>query len=266
MEPVNAGAPTRRARTRRRRRANALTATIGIVGELLLTGGVLVLLFLGWQLWFNNQVAGNASQAEALAAQAAWDAAPPDLAKAVGSVPRSGVAPPLTDIPAFDGKPAHTEVFANLIVPRFGKHWIRTIGEGVDVAALAKGIGHYPDSQMPGALGNFAIASHRDIDGGAFHDIDLLRVGDPIYVETPDGWYLYRFRSHEVVPPTEVSVVAAVPHEPGLAPDGRYITFTTCNPKWSSIERIIGYGVFESFTPRADGPPAAIADVAGKGA
>ncbi len=253
---------SRRAASRRRRRRDGITMVIGVFGELLLTGGVCVLLFLGWELYLNNVIAGNQQAQQAFALNAAWSQQT-DLGKEVGFVQKAGQPQLATDIPVLGAKPAMYQTFASLIVPRFGQGWIRSITEGTDDKALSMGIGAYTSGSLPGALGNFTLASHRDIDGGAFHDIDQLETGDTIYVATQDGWYKYTFRSHEVVNASDVSVIAPVPDDPGVTPTERYITFTTCNPKWSSIERIIAYGVFDSFTPRQDGPPADIAWAAG---
>lgn len=42
-----------------RRRASSIAAAISVIGELLLTLGVLVLLYVVWQLWWTNIEAGN---------------------------------------------------------------------------------------------------------------------------------------------------------------------------------------------------------------
>ena len=61
-----------------------------------------------------------------------------------------------------------------------------------------------------------------------------------------------------------IDVIAPVPQEAGVEATQRIITLTTCNPFYSSAERIIAYGVFDSWYPRADGPPYAISKVAGE--
>ncbi len=123
------------------------------------------------------------------------------------------------------------------------------------------GVGHYPGTQMPGEVGNFAIASHRSAYGGGMHEIEQLQLGDAIYIQTQDGWYTYRFRDLEYVTPETVDVLAPVPHHPELQPTDRIITLTSCNPLYSTAERIIAYGVLESWQPTSAGPPAEIADV-----
>jgi sortase A len=123
------------------------------------------------------------------------------------------------------------------------------------------GIGHYPDAAMPGEVGNFALAAHRTTFGAPFNRIAELHVGDPIVVQTQDGWYTYRFRTLEYVKPSAVDVLLDVPQQPDVPAGERYITMTSCSPMFSLAERIVGYGLFESFTPTADGPPASLSEV-----
>ena len=142
-------------------------------------------------------------------------------------------------------------------MPRFGATWERPIAQGVGVADVldAIGVGHYPGTAMPGQVGNFAIAAHRHAYGGGFENLHLLHVGDHVYIGTKDGWYEYTFRDIEYVKPTQVNVLQPVPMEPGVAPVDRLITMTTCNPFFSTAERMIAYGVFDRWYPYAEGPP-----------
>ena len=53
----------------------------------------------------------------------------------------------------------------------------------------------------------------------------------------------------EVVAPTDVSVIDPLPDgAAGAAPDGAYLTLTTCNPKFSARERLVVHA-------RLDGAP-----------
>jgi sortase A len=146
-------------------------------------------------------------------------------------------------------------------VPRFGSTWERPIAQGVGVADVLDtiGVGHYPGTAMPGEVGNFAIAAHRHAYGGGFENLHTLHVGDHVYVGTKDGWYEYTFRDIQYVQPTQVDVIDPVPTEPGVQPVNRLITMTTCNPFFSTQERMIAYGLFDKFYPYAGGPPQQIA-------
>ncbi len=227
---------------------------VGVLGELLITAGLLVLAFLGYQVWLGDVIVGGRLNTEAAEQADDWGADYSDVP------PSEAGDPALTETPPVGTAPGNAERFANLIIPRFGPDYYRPIAEGVGTTdVLNKGnIGHYPTTQMPGALGNFALASHRSSGGGNFRDVHQLQVGDRIYVETVDGWYQYSFRNLEYVRPSGVGVLDPVPQAAGVEPSERYITLTTCNPFFSTAERIIAYGVYDSFYPRAGGVPAEI--------
>lgn len=245
-----------------RRRARKRLNVVGIFGELFITGGVLILLFLGWQLWFNDIVFGNSQRNSAEELSTQWEqdfqgtapSADPDDST------QSDPGEPVVMAPVADNTK-----FAALIIPRLGGDYKRPVAEGVGNSVLDNanlGTGHYASSAMPGGMGNFALASHRTAYGGSFHNIHQLVVGDSIFVETKDGWYKYIFRGLEYVKPSGVGVILPVPQQPGVEPTERLITLTTCNPFLSSAERIIAYGVFDSWYPRAGGAPDEIAGVA----
>ncbi|MEI5584418.1 MULTISPECIES: class E sortase [unclassified Agromyces] len=248
--PEASGAPAESRRPR--------LGVVGVLGELLVTAGVLVLLFLGWKLWWNDAIMASQQSDAASDLSAGWieqgrtesgEAPPP---------PAEGYGDPVVDATDY----GNGEAFAVMYVPRFGEDSQRGIAEGVGFDVLNSfrlGVGHYPETQMPGEVGNFAIASHRSAYGGGMHEIEQLRLGDGIFIQTRDGWYTYRFRDLEYVTPDAADVLAPVPHHPELAPSDRIITLTSCNPLYSTAERIIAYGVLESWQPAAAGPPAEIA-------
>lgn len=241
----------RRPRRRRRR-----VSVVGIIGELLMTAGVLVFLFLGWQLWLNDIIVGQQLREESAEIAQEW-------IKEGGSPEHADpLDPPVT------AAVGNAQLLGLLLVPRWGEDYFRPIHEGVGASDVLNRnrIGHYPTTQLPGELGNFALAAHRSAYGGNFHNVHELRVGDHIYVQTPDGWYQYSFRNLEYVTPRGVGVLNAVPQAPDVAPTERIITLTTCNPFFSTAERIIGYGVFDRFYPLADGPPDEIAATVLQGA
>ena len=226
-------------------RKRLLTAT-NILGELLITAGVLVLLFLAWQLWVNNALVASsqlnrvAQNSQHWSTGAATDPTTDDFGK-----------PPVL---AHVGK---GETIGNLYVPRLGAASTRAVAESVDPRmSLNRGyFGHYSSSQWPGQAGNFALAVHRSGWGTGFAQAQLLRTGDRIYLETATGYYGYTVRNIEYVKPTSVDVLNAVPGTTRSAAAGQSIlTITTCSPQDGNVERLVTYAVLDSWRPRSAGP------------
>lgn len=244
--------PPRGVRARKKPRPRHRLSVVGVLGELLITAGVLVLLFLGWQQWLGDIIVGHQLYGQSVHQSQEW-------IKAAGPTktadPADPVAPPVISASLSTGK-----VFGYLYIPRFGTDYARPIAQGTSLSVLNRGnLGHYTTTQMPGAVGNFMIASHRKAYGGDLEHINELRVGDHIFVSTADGWYQYSFRNLQFVKPTDVAVLDPVPGQPGLQAGDRIITLQSCNPFFSTAERILAYGTFDTFYPIAGGPPTEIA-------
>ena len=231
---------------------------VGVLGEVLITAGLLVLAFLGYQVWLGDVIVGGQLNGEAFEQSQEWGADYSDVP------PTEAGDPALTEEPPITATPGNAERFANLIIPRFGTDYTRPIAEGVGVDdVLRYGIGHYPGTAMPGAVGNAAFAAHRTGHGSPFFDIEKLQIGDSLYVETEAGWYRYVVRSLEYVLPTGVGVLDPVPQAPGVEPTDRIITLTSCNPVYTADERFIVYGIYDTWYPRAGGAPSEIAALVG---
>jgi sortase A len=152
--------------------------------------------------------------------------------------------------------PPEGEAFALLRVPRFGAGYQVAIVEGVSHADLAKGPGHYPNSAVPGAIGNFAVAGHRGPPGEPFNDINRLVAGDELIVETARSRFVYRVTGHAIVQPTQVDVVAPVPRHPGTAPVKAVMTLTACHPRMSGTQRWVTWATLVQSVPKGDGQAA----------
>jgi sortase A len=256
-----APAQTRRAR----RQSQRSLVVLGVSGEVLITLGLLVGLFWVWFVFVNDLVLGveqNTAGSE-LSQSFQDEAALTTFGKAYGSsAGREEVGEPPVVSPVAPG-----QAFATLYVPRFNPNYQRAIGEGVDLPTVLNsprlGVGRYPETQNLGELGNFAIAGHRTTFGAAFANIGDLRVGDRIYVETKEGWFVYRFRNLEYVWPDAMSVLNEIPRFSGIEPGERILTMTSCHPRFSEAERVIAYSVFDSWYPRAEGPPSEISHLVG---
>jgi len=235
-----------------------------VLGELLMTAGVLVLLFLGWQLWLNDLVQGRSQNEAAAELSESWAATPPADEGGAGGAddeadPTAPADPGVPVEPVVRDAPDAGRDFATIVIPRLGEDYRRTITEGTTPRVLTESVGHYAGTQMPGEVGNFAVAGHRTTYGAPFHDLAELRIGDPVYVETEDGWYVYRYRNTVFVPPTGIQVIDPVPQVTDVEPGDRLLTMTTCNPMFSAAERMIAFAVFDRFVPRSAGAPDGIA-------
>lgn len=233
---------------------------MGVLGEVLITAGAVVLLFVGWQLWIGDIIIGAQNN------QAGQELIDEWTDRSENGAATKPDAEPATAKPPKMEQPADTEVFGVMQIPRFGKDYSVNVAGGVTRAGTLDhiGIGHYPGAEMPGQVGNFSLAAHRTTWGAPFNQVAELRLGDAIVVTTEEGWYTYRFRTLEYVVPTQTDVLLDVPQEPDVPKGERFITLTSCSPMGSLAERIVAYGVFDSFTPRTDaGPPKALTEGVG---
>ena len=225
---------------------------VQIIGELLITLGLLLVLYVVWELWWTN-IDANRKQEQALGnlfEEFDGPVAPP----AAADGPDYGDPAVL---PAIEGE---GRTFAVVYVPRFGDTYSRPVTSGVGTAVLdSLGLGHYPATAMPGEVGNFAVAGHRQTHGQVLDAIHTLVPGDKIYVQTKDGYYTYVYRNNQIVLPDRVDVIAPVPTQPAAVPTERFLTMTSCNPRFGAEERIIAYAVMDSWQPLSAGPPAEIA-------
>jgi sortase A len=209
-------------------------------GELLITVGLVLLLFCVYQLFYTNVPANRAMNKEKDALQKQWQQ------QVGGAVPgKKPVAGKHTFAPG--------EGFAIIYIPRLGKNYAKPILEGVALKDLARGVGHYPKSVMPGAVGNFAVAGHRATHGEPFRNLPKVRPGDPVIIETADTWYVYQVDREKLTVPSDVGVVLPVPEKPGVQPTKELITLTTCHPRWASYQRYIVFGHMKYKLKKTEG-------------
>ncbi|WP_373305492.1 class E sortase [Streptomyces inusitatus] len=210
------------------------------MGELFITFGVLMLLFVTYQLWWTNIRAGQEVDKETNKIQEAWaDGRKPDA-----FAPGQGFA--IMYIPKLD-----------VVVP---------VAASVNSEkVLDRGmVGHYNEGRLKTALpsektGNFAVAGHRNTHGEPFRYINRLKPGDPIVVETHDTYYTYTMANIlEQTPPSNVQAISPVPPDSGFTEPGRYITLTTCTPEFTSTYRMIVWGKMVEERPRSKGKPDAL--------
>ncbi len=229
-------------------------------GEILITLGVVMLLFVVYELYVTNLMSQQKQREASASLDERWS-----QEREVHAEPLSG------------------EAFARLYIPSFGVDWNFTIQQGVDADTLEVGPGHYTTSAMPGEAGNFAVAGHRVGKGAPFNDLDLLASCDAVVVETVESFFVYRVVpmadevngwadgkgadprcagvaplserdpvygetvGRRIVTPDRGDAVAPVPYEPGATVAGQreaeLLTLTTCHPRFSDRERMIIHGV-----------------------
>lgn len=194
---------------------------VGGIGRALITIGLLILGFLAYQLWGTGIY--TAREQSSLKANFRVE-----LEVAATTTTTQGKPPPTPAPP--QGQP-----LAVIQIPKIGLEAI--VVEGVTVADLRKGPGHYPETPLPGQIGNAAIAGHRTTYGAPFHRIDELLVGDSIVVRTIDGNYTYKVTEQLIVDRRDVHVL--------IPTTKAELTLTSCHPKFSASQRMIVKAVLE---------------------
>ncbi len=223
----------------------ALRAVVGGLGELLVTAGAILLLFVVWQLGYVAVVDGN-KQAGVVSALEQ------DFSAAHGGRTAGTPVAPLDSSTLADG-----DTFGILRIPRLGgPTWAKPIFQGVGLDVLANGLGHYNQTQMPGEVGNVAIAGHRAGHGNPLIDIDAIKPGDQMIIETREAFFVYHAVRSEIVRPTKVDVLDPVPEQPNAKPTERWFTLTSCDPRYGSTNRYIVFAVFDQKIPHDQGLPA----------
>lgn len=197
----------------------------GAVGRTLIAAGVLILLFVAYQL-FGTNLAEQRSQKKL---KAALGKEIPALATTTTTAPPGPGPTTSTTFPPGPPPPPSGSALAIIRIPKISVE--KAIVQGVGLEDLKKGPGHYPDTPQPGQPGNSAIAGHRTTYGAPFFRLNELSPGDPIYVTTAQGAFEYDVRDSRVVSPNEVSVLR--PSTDNL------LTLTTCNPRFSASQRLI---------------------------
>ncbi|HEX9548475.1 MAG TPA: class E sortase [Acidimicrobiales bacterium] len=185
------------------------------VGSGLIAAGVVVVLFMAYQLFGTNLAEAKSQRELKKAFQAPAEPAP----NPVSNVAATTVLP----------LPPAGEAVAHIVIPKIGVD--KFVVEGVHVTQLRKGPGHYPGTPLPGQPGNAAIAGHRTTYGAPFYRLNELQPGDDILVTTMEGHFRYVVSQSAVVKPSQWSVLDSTP-------DNR-LTLTTCNPRFSAATRLV---------------------------
>lgn len=200
------------------------------LGVVLLLAGVGLLGWVGWQ-YFGTGITSNRTMDQLEQdLRDRWQAPQAEKAK-----PRTGTAITL------------------LRIPKFGADWEKPVVEGVGKDELTRGIGHYPQTALPGEPGNFAVAGHRVTHGSPFRKLLELRKGDQVIVETADAVYTYELDGSPkdlTVKPADTWVLDPVPGKPDASPTKPMLTLTTCQDLFHSPDRSVAFGHLVKTEPK----------------
>lgn len=218
---------------------------VGGIGRILITLGLLMFAFVAYQLWGTgiqtaqaqrtlsrefDEALGTTLPATTTSAPATTEPATTDVTVPIDPTTPTTTAPPVL-APA-KPIPAEQKGVARLEIPRMGLN--RIVVEGATADALTKGPGHFPETPLPGQLGNAAIAGHRTTHLHPFFDIDKLQPGDQIFVTTFNGRYVYQVTGTEVVDPDAYADVI-----PTTDVTKATLTLVSCTPRYSATNRIV---------------------------
>ena len=204
---------------------------LGRLGTSLIVLGLLMFLFVGYQLWGTGiEEAQSQNSLENRFTQIAVTTTSPPPTSNSPSV----TEPPVTTTPTppepiviKEGDP-----MAIINLPTIGVS--KYVVAGVETADLKKGPGHYPGTPFPGELGNASIAGHRTTYGEPFRHLDDLSIGDPIIITDLMGrQFTYLVSNQQIVEATDSWVVATTDRTRAV------LTLTTCHPEFSAKQRLI---------------------------
>lgn len=282
--------PTTQAPPQKRTGGDVARTVLRGIGQTLITLGVVVLLFVVYEVYVTDLFGEQKQAAATTAVDEVWASAEAGATSTVVvDNPDQLVTDPRQRTPSYTTLGG--EGFAKIRIPAFGADYVFTVVEGTNSDDLYIGPGHYDDTQLPGQQGNFAVAGHRVSKGSPFNDLGLLASCDAMVVETQDDWFVYRVLpmedeaaawattprancdgvgvqtgqytgvyGREITAPSDYAQVLPVPHVNNTvvpADAERLITLTTCHPQFSDAERMIIHGVLVKSYAKSAGflPP-----------
>jgi sortase A len=205
---------------------------IGGIGRFLIGTGVLLLLFVAYQLWGTGLQESRSQRSLTREFEKVLEAATPSTTPQTVS-PGSGPTSTTTTEPPLP--PPSGKAVAMLEIPKIGLR--KAVVQGVGVPDLKRGPGHYPDTPMPGQAGNAAIAGHRTTYGAPVFRLNDLEPDDVIRVRTLQGLFEYRVSRTEVVRPNQLEVLRQT--------KDAELTLTTCEPRYSARRRLVVHAVLQ---------------------
>lgn len=202
--------------------------SLRIVANVLIAVGIIGAAGIAYQVWGTNITSAVLAEQERTALKSEF------------SQPKK-LVPSLVE-------PEESKSFALVTIPALNLKDFPLV-QGIEESDLAKGIGHYPGTAMPGGLGNFAVAGHRAGNGEPFAEFEKLVAGDKIYVQTADATYVYSLEYDTKVKPSGTWVIDENPKNMPVDNTRKLMTLTTCDPKWNSTHRWVWWGSLSEIIP-----------------
>ena len=128
----------------------------------------------------------------------------------------SNLLPP-ADKTLYPVYPVEGDNIGSLTIPALNRKL--TILQGTGDNELKKGVGHFTQSVLPGEKDNCVISGHRET---AFRQLNKLKVGNSIIVQTSAGTFTYQVSGTRIVHRDDKTVI--VPTKNAV------LTMTTCYP------------------------------------
>jgi sortase A len=124
-----------------------------------------------------------------------------------------------------------------------------TLYEGVALSTIDHGPSHWPETAMPGHLGNVVVAGHRITHSHPFRHLDQLTDGDVAILTTAEGAFTYAFTGIDIVTPSQTEIIDQTPDYTA--------TFFACHPPGSAAYRIVAHWRLISAPAAGQPSPAA---------
>lgn len=202
-------------------------------GFVLIAAGLVVLGYVGWQLYVTSWLAQRHQSDVVAATERAW------------SAPSEGTI-------SSDDTELAEDVVAVVRIPAFGDDYAVPVYEGTDDETLTRGFGLFDSSPRPGEAGNLALAGHRITQGEPLRRMPELRPGDEVEIHTRDAIHTYTldtagdalavgFDEDWVIQQRPVDPESGAPPA-GLSPDPRLLTLVTCAEIFHTDDRLVAYG------------------------
>jgi sortase A len=223
---------------------------VGGVGKTLIVIGLLMFAFVAYQLWgtgiYTAQAQSRLEDQFHKLATATTVVAPttsttttttltPVTSAPVDSTPTTAGPTTTTMLAGYPfAAPEIGNVLLRIEIPSIGVD--KYVEEGVGVQQLADGPGHFPESVLPGQLGNAAIAGHRTTHLAPFYSVDKLNSGDRIIITYPGDTlrFVYSVTGTEIVKATDYAKVV-----PTVDPNKATLALASCHPIGTANKRII---------------------------